>query len=277
MTEFKKMHGLGNDFIIFDIRNGVSLPTKKTLAALTERRTGVGCDQIIVMEKPESDKANIFMRILNAPDLSEAQACGNATRCVASFIMHEQDTDSVTIQTIAGLLPCTAVNGDRNIVCADMGQPKLEWRDIPLSEKADTLHLDIAIEEARDPVAVNMGNPHAVFFVDNVEMAPVPQWGVHVENHALFPERTNVEFAQIIDRNTIRMRVWERSAGETAACGSAACATIVAAVQRGLTDRKADIILNGGTLQLEWREHDNHVLMTGPVAYIFDGILKNTV
>ena len=272
-TKFKKMHGLGNDFIIFDVRGGAALPDKDVLSGLTERRTGIGCDQIIVLDKPKDAEADIFMKILNAPDISEAQACGNATRCVASLLMNELDKDQVTIQTVAGLLPCEAVEGNRNRICADMGEAKLEWNEIPLAEKCDTLHLGIGVEEAHDPVAVNIGNPHAVFFIDNVEMAPVREWGTRIEHDRMFPERTNVEFAQIIDRKTIRMRVWERSAGETAACGSAACATIVAAVRRDLADRKADVLLNGGTLNLEWRESDGHVLMTGPVAYIFDGEL----
>ncbi len=267
---FTKMHGLGNDFIILDLRDGSPLPPIEKIAALTHRKTGIGCDQFIIMLP--SEKGTCFMKILNAPDASEVEACGNATRCVADILLRESGKDKVVIETLGGLLECWRESDER--ITTDMGVPKLGWEDIPLSEERDTLHLLIGEGEAQDPVGVNVGNPHAVFFVDDAENFPVREIGPKIEHHPLFPRKANIEFATIIDRENIRMRVWERDAGETDACGSGASATIVAAVRRDLVNRKCAIHLNGGTLNFHWREIDDHILMTGAVAYVFDGETK---
>lgn len=264
---FQKMHGLGNDFVMIDIRDGTIPPSNDMIRRIADRRFGVGCDQVILLEP--SSRADAFMRIYN-PDGSEAGACGNGTRCAANLI----EKDNTTIETSAGLLVCTR-NKDCTVT-VDMGAPRLEWREIPLSEERDTLHLGIGDGDMlSDPVAVSIGNPHCVFFVHNVDKVDIESMGPAVECNSLFPERTNVEFAEVLGPDKIRMRVWERGAGVTMACGSGACATIVAAVRRGLIGRKAEIILDGGSLFLEWRESDDHVLMTGPAASVFSGTLND--
>lgn len=264
--EFTKMHGLGNDFVVCDMPDGFDTAMAKKIA---DRRFGVGCDQLMVREPARSKDTDMFLRIYNA-DGSEAQACGNGTRCVAHQWMTAHGKDECVIETVAGLLRCRMAEDD--MVTVDMGAPRLEWQDIPLAEEKNTLHLGIIGGDLTDPVAVNMGNPHTVFFVEHVERVDIAGLGPQVERHVLFPERTNVEFAQVLADDKIRLRVWERGAGVTQACGSGACATMVAAVRRGLTGRTAEIVLDGGSLHLEWRAEDNHVLMTGPVAYVFDGV-----
>ncbi|MBC7951892.1 MAG: diaminopimelate epimerase [Rhodospirillaceae bacterium] len=265
--DFVKMHGLGNDFVVLDIRaSGLAL-TEGQVRAIADRRRGIGCDQLIVVEKPRNQVSDAWMTIYN-PDGSQSGACGNATRCVAWLLMNEAKSDKVVIETRAGLL-----DGERRgdgLVAVDMGPARLDWRDIPLAEAVDTLHMGIASGPLHDPVGVNMGNPHAVFFVDDVAKIDLAALGPGLENHALFPERANIEIAQVVGPQTIRMRVWERSAGITQACGSGACATLVAAARRGLTGRKADVVLDGGTLTIEWLP-DDHVLMTGPVALVAAG------
>ena len=270
---FIKMHGLGNDFVITDCRADGRMPPQDMIDLLTDRHRGVGCDQLIPLMPPEDPAADVYMRILNS-DGSEVGACGNATRCVGDYIMRETGKNEAVIQTKAGLLHCT--RAENGLITADMGVPQLEWQQIPVAFKCDTLNLPLKsvyklIKTA--PVGVNMGNPHAVFFMEEVDTLPLSEIGPEIEHNSLFPERTNVEFAKILDRDHIRMRVWERGSGETAACGSGACATAVAAVRRGYVNRKCDIILNGGTLNIHWRDTDNHVLMTGPVAYVFEGTI----
>ena len=266
---FIKMHGLGNDFVIIDGRgDGFSL-SRDAVRAIADRRRGVGCDQLIVMENPTGVDADVFMRIYN-PDGSESGACGNATRCVASLIMAERAESHVIIETISGMLDCENLGG--GLYSVDMGPARLDWRDIPVSNASDTDHLNIEAGPLKDPVGVNMGNPHAVFMVDNAEAIDLEAFGPLIENHKLFPERTNVEAVHVIDESRIRMRVWERGAGITQACGSGACAALVATARRGLTGRKADVVLDGGTLTIEWLP-DNNVLMTGPVATSFSGTI----
>lgn len=261
------MHGLGNDFVVIDaIKTPISL-TNQQKQALCDRRRGVGCDQILVMEPSRQDGADLFMAIYN-PDGSEAGACGNGTRCVAHLWMSRNGRKDCVIETVAGLLRCRMADND--MVRVDMGVPCLNWDQIPLAQEQDTLSLDLAGVDGT-PVAVNMGNPHAVFFVDDISKVDLAGRGPQVENHALFPQRTNVEFVQVLGPETIRMRVWERGAGITQACGSGACATMVAAVRRGLSSRRAEVILDGGSLFMEWREEDGHVLMTGPTATVFEG------
>lgn len=264
---FVKMHGLGNDFVILDARKENIQLHAEQVTTICDRHFGVGCDQLIVLEVAE--KADVFMRIYNS-DGSESGACGNASRCVAHILMKEQGTKSCVIETCSGLLPSKMAKND--LVCVDMGPARLDWVDIPLSKEVDTLNLAIGEGAVRDPVAVNMGNPHCVFFVDDLGTLDPSEYGPRFETHKLYPEKTNVEFVQVLGRDKMRLRTWERGVGMTLACGSAACATIVAAVRRGLTDNKAEIIIDGGgSLHLEYDQESGHVFMTGPVAYVFEG------
>ena len=268
--EFLKMHGLGNDFVVIDARSTPYLPAEAEVRAIADRKTGVGCDQFIVVEPSEAAGARGFMRIRNA-DGGEVSACGNAARCVGWLLMEEAGSDRVTFETAAGLLE--AYRADNGRITVDMGPARLDWAQIPLAAPADTLRVE-AVDHAgfAGPVAVSVGNPHAVFFVDDAEAVPLTDVGPVLEHHPAFPERTNVEFAQILSPTAIRMRVWERGVGITRACGTGACATLVAAARRGLTGRKADVVLDGGTLTIEWTD-DNRILMTGPVALSFNGRL----
>ena len=266
---FLKMHGAGNDFVVLDARSRPWEIDGEAAKRIADRRTGIGCDQLIVVGPPRSPNADAFMSIFN-PDGSEVAACGNATRCVAWLLMGETDAGHVTIETRAGLLEAQAAGPGR--VAVDMGPARLDWDMIPLAEPVDTLHLPASAGELADPVGVGMGNPHAVFFVPDAEAVPLSELGPILEHHALFPERCNIEAAQVLDPGRIRMRVWERGAGITLACGTGACATLVAAARRGLTGRKADILLDGGVLTIEWLEN-GHVMMTGPIALAFSGTL----
>ena len=263
---FRKMHGLGNDFIVFDARARPLAPTPAEARALADRHTGIGADTIALIDPPRDGDADIAVRFINA-DGGEMTTCGNATRCIAMLLFAETGRDHVRIATGAGILDAWK-QGDQ--VAVDMGTPNLDWAQIPVARETDTLHLPLR----DDPVGVNMGNPHAVFFVPNAEVADVAGLGSRVERDPLFPERTNVEFATVQASDRIRMRVWERGVGITQACGSGACATLVAAVRRGLTGRKATLALDGGDLVIEWRD-DDHVIMTGPAALSFIGEIED--
>ncbi|PPR25391.1 MAG: Diaminopimelate epimerase [Alphaproteobacteria bacterium MarineAlpha10_Bin1] len=266
---FIKMHGLGNDFVVVDGRGGDVVLDSARVRAIAERREGVGCDQLLEICPPNSEEADAFMRIWNA-DGGQVEACGNGTRCVAAFLMAESGTSETVIETVAGLLRAeTAGDGQ---VAVDMGEARTAWKKIPLARKMDTLSLDLALGELSAPVAVNMGNPHAVFFVDDVDAVDLAVLGPQLEVDALFPKRANIGVAHVEDKENIRLRVWERGVGLTQACGSGACAALVAAARRGLTDRRATVTLGGGALEIEWLEN-NHVRMTGPVATSFMGML----
>jgi diaminopimelate epimerase len=262
---FIKMHGCGNDFVVMDERVHPLGITRSRAAAIADRRTGVGCDQFIVIQPG----ADAFMRIYN-PDGSEAGACGNATRCVASLLGRELGRTTMTIRTISGDLPATVLPDGR--VCVDMGPARLDWADIPLAGPADTLHLDLGRGSVADPAAASMGNPHATFFVADLDDIDIPAIGPALEHDPIFPQRANIGFAQVLDPARMRLRVWERGAGLTLACGSGACAALVNAARRGLTGRRASVIVDGGELLIEWRD-DGHVLMTGPVATAYTGEL----
>ncbi len=267
MIPFTKMHGLGNDVVVIDARAGKITLDPAEARAIADRRRGIGCDQLILIEPPRNPGALAYLRILNA-DGSEAEACGNGTRCVAATLMDEIGVREVTLETTAGLIGVTtAENGQLTV---NMGQARLGWQDIPLANEADTLHLGIGTGELLDPVAVNIGNPHCVFFVDDADTIDLERLGPEIEHASLFPERTNVEVAVVHDEGHIRMRVWERGTGITLACGSGACATLVAAHRRKLACRKAEVTLDGGPLTIEWLESGD-VLMTGPVAISFKG------
>ena len=271
MTSVLKMHGLGNDFAIFDART-FQLPLDAAKArAIADRRRGIGCDQVIVMEPAKG--ANAFMRVFNA-DGDEVEQCGNAARCVAYLLMAEAGFDEVEINTTGGRLICRTAGETR--VTVDMGAPRLDWREIPMAQAVETASYALDVpgfnERALQSAAsVSMGNPHCVLFVENAETAPVATLGPVIERHAWFPLRTNVEFVQRLSPQRLRMRVWERGAGITLACGTGACAAAVAAAVRGLSERKVTLVLDGGELEIEWRESDDHVLMTGPVGFSFGG------
>jgi diaminopimelate epimerase len=273
-TPFLKMHGLGNDFVLLDARGAAFDLTPARRRAIADRRRGVGCDQLIVLEAPTEREADVFMRIYN-PDGDEAGACGNATRCVASVLMDERQTDHVTVQTVSGLLDSqkagTAADG-LSVISVDMGLARLDWRDIPVSEACDTNHMPVGLGPLQDPVGTSMGNPHATFFVDDAAAIPLGELGPKLERDRFFPERANIGVAQLMDEDRLRLRVWERGAGLTLACGSGACAAVVAATRRGLVKRRAQVIVDGGTLDVQWLR-DDHVLMTGAIALAFKGEL----
>jgi diaminopimelate epimerase len=266
MLSFRKMHGLGNDFVVLDGRAAPLGLTSAQIVALADRRRGIGCDQLIILEPPPPG-ADVFMRIHN-PDGSEAGACGNATRCIASLVAAETGKARVVVRTIAGDLPSEAMPGGMWRV--DMGSARLGWQDVPLAREVDTLHLPLALGGVADPAACSMGNPHATFFVPDLDALPINQIGPRLEHDPIFPDRANIGFVQVISQDHLRLVVWERGAGLTLACGSGACATIVNAHRRGLTGRAARISMPGGDLLMEWRA-DGHVLMTGPVATAFIG------
>lgn len=257
---FRKMHGLGNDFVIFDARSRPLHLTPDMVRRLSHRQTGIGCDQLIVMEP--SEKADVFMRIYNA-DGGEVSACGNASRCVASLV----GRDDVQIETAVDLLKASLEDGTATV---DMGVPRFGWQEIPLSMPMDTLNMPVGWELLGTPSSVNVGNPHVIFFVENVDKVDLGRLGPLIEKDPLFPERVNVNVAQVVDRNEIRLRVWERGAGLTLACGTGACATVAAAVRRKLTERQVTVHLPGGVLNIEITG-ENRIMMGGPVATAFTG------
>lgn len=269
---FLKMHGLGNDFVVLDARtSALDLPLERR-KIIAHRQLGVGCDQLIVLEKPTDTDADVFMRIYN-PDGSEAGACGNATRCVASLVMDEHKSNDVTVQTISGLLESRKIGLGVNglpVIAVDMGPARLDWREIPVREACDTNHLPVGLGPLQDPVGTNMGNPHATFFVDDAAAIALAELGPKLEHDAFFPERANIGVAQIVGKDKLRLRVWERGAGETLACGSGACAAGVAAARRGLTGRKVEIVVAHGSLVVEWMP-DGHVSMTGGLSLAYKG------
>ena len=268
---FVKMHGCGNDFVVFDERQAALGLTARRAAAIADRREGVGCDQFIVIERAgEGSGADAFMRIRN-PDGAEAGACGNATRCVVRLLHEETGRDDLAIATRAGVLPATvAADGT---VTVDMGAPRLAWQDVPLARAMDTLHLDLAAGPLRDPAALSIGNPHATFFVPDLAAIPIAALGPGLEHDELFPERANIGVAQVLAPDRIRLRVWERGAGLTRACGSGACAALVNAARRGLAGRHATMLVDGGELDIAWHD-DGHVLMRGPTATAFTGEIE---
>jgi diaminopimelate epimerase len=271
-TPFLKMHGTGNDFVLLDARARDVSMTAELAKWLSDRHFGIGCDQLLVLKK--SSKAEAYMQIFNA-DGSEISTCGNATRCVADFLMRESGYLQATIETGAGIR--TGKRADNGDVEVNMGAPRLGWQEIPLSESRNTLHLGLEVGLLSDPVAVNMGNPHAIFFVRDLAHVKMAEWGEKLEHNPLFPERANISAVQVMDANHIRMQVWERGTGITLACGSAACAAVVAGVLRDKTSRKCTVELPGGELEVEWqvlKEGNGEVLMRGPVAYVFTGEIE---
>lgn len=274
IIEFKKMHGLGNDFVILDARNlsekNKLEPAEARVRTLCHRKHGIGCDQLIILHAT-AGKGDVAMKIYNA-DGKSVKACGNASRCVADIIMSETAKEEINIESPAGLLRCFRRESG---ICIDMNAPGLNWQDIPLARPEDTEALFLDIPGFDLPaVCINIGNPHAVFFVQNHEDIDISSIGPLVESHNIFPEKTNVEFVELRDPGHLRMRVWERGVGITQACGTGACAAAVAGVLKGHTSRLVQVELDGGQLEIEWRQGDNHVYMTGPVTYVFDGVIE---
>ncbi|MGH6828798.1 MAG: diaminopimelate epimerase [Rhizomicrobium sp.] len=268
MTPFLKMQGLGNDFVIFDARNRAIAIGPAEARAIADRHLGIGCDTVVLIA-PGTAEADASLRFFNA-DGGEVESCGNATRCVARLLMNEKGLSRVRLKSRGGLLVST--DAGSGLVTVDMGAPKSDWKDIPLKEPADTAKFGIPVAGHQvQAQLVVVGNPHCLLFVEDAAKAPVTQLGPLLERHPLFPARINVEFVQVVDRDHIRMRVWERGVGVTLACGTGACASLVAAARSGLSSRKATVQLDGGPLIIEWREEDDHVLMTGPAALSFAG------
>jgi diaminopimelate epimerase len=270
---FYKMNGLGNDFVVIDARQQQVAFGAEAARRIADRHRGVGFDQLLSIE-PAKNGGDAIMRIWN-PDGTVAQACGNGARCVGDLLLSETGKTSISLSTSGRLINCSRETDGR--VTVDMGEPKFEWQDIPLAERMDTRTLDIKIGPIDAPVlfgpsAVNMGNPHCIFFVENLDAHDLIKLGPMLEHHPLFPDRANISMAMVNSKNEVRLRVWERGAGLTRACGSAACATVVAGARKRLTDRRVRVVLDGGPLDIFWRE-DNHVLMTGPTELNFKGEL----
>jgi diaminopimelate epimerase len=286
--EFTKMHGLGNDFVILDFRENPSLKaflTPSILRHIADRRQGVGCDQVVVMMEAESSSApdpdtapaRAHLSFYNR-DGSESAACGNGTRCAASLLMTGK-ADAVICQTNGGILE--ARKGKKGDIQVNMGAPRLEWSAIPLAYEVETDQIPIELSRLHHSgeglgqigfaQAVNMGNPHLIFFVSQLDRVDLSLFGPLLEHHVLFPQRTNVSFAQVMNPSTISLRVWERGTGLTPACGSGACAVAVAAFRRGLTHAQVVVDQPGGSLEIEWDQGTSHVIMSGPVAHTFTG------
>ena len=281
---FLIMNGAGNRFAVFDARQdaGFSLSVQKVVDICKPGSSvmgKLGADQLIIMRAPKSDDADVFMEIWNQQGF-EVDACGNATRCIGWLVMTQSGQDVCTVQTNAGLLHCTLA-GELQ-VAVDMGKPKLEWQQIPLEEVMHTHHVDVKLGPIDNPVlsnpgAVNMGNPHCVFFVDEFETAKPHLIGPMVEFHPLFPEQVNVGFARIDGPDKMRLKVWERGVGMTQACGTGACAAVVAAVRQSRGSRRMTVEVDGGILFIEWRLKDDHVIMTGPVELECDLEMDGTL
>jgi len=257
---FTKMHGLGNDFVVLDARTSpIPEVDAAAAAALADRHTGIGCDQLLVLEP--SSIADFRMRIFNA-DGSEVEACGNATRAVG--LLHGA---AARIETLGGVVTANPADGG---IAVEMGQPRFGWEQIPLAYAMDTHALPVAWEDLADPIAVNVGNPHAIFFVPDADAVDLTRLGPEIEHDPLFPERINVNVATVIARDAICLRVWERGVGITRACGTGACATAIGAMRRGLVDRRVTVTLPGGALTIEWRD-DGEIVMTGPATESYRG------
>lgn len=261
LLSFAKMHGLGNDFVVIDARERPVVMTEQLARAIADRRTGVGCDQLIVVGA--SERADVSMRIFNQ-DGSEVDACGNATRCVPLFVGRD-----VTIETNAGLLEAHR-QGD--LVSVDMGEARTDWEQVPLAYAMDTLTMPVSWDDLPAPSAVSIGNPHVVFFADALDDVDMARLGPLIEHDPLFPVRVNVNFAQMLAPDHIRLVVWERGAGFTQACGTGACATAVSALRRRIAQGPVRVSLPGGDLLIDWAP-GGHISMTGPAAHVFDGTL----
>ncbi|VDS07944.1 Diaminopimelate epimerase [Paracoccus haematequi] len=259
---FMKMHGLGNDFVVLDLRAGGDPPAAGLVARIADRNRGVGFDQLATIQA--DDRADLRLRFWNA-DGSVSSACGNATRCVARYVMDQTGRDRLSLRTDHAIL--LAENAGNGLTRVNMGPPVLDWRAIPLARAVDIDRLPID----GDPVATGMGNPHATFFVEDAASVDLATFGPAMEHHPLYPQRTNVEVVQVVSRDEIILRIWERGTGPTLASGSCSCAAVVAAARRGLTGRRVTVNVPGGALLIDWR--DDGVWMQGPAAHVFSGVL----
>lgn len=266
---FRKMHGLGNDFVVLDARTRALDLSEAQVRRISDRHRGVGCDQFIIIRPARDSQADAFMEIRNC-DGAEVEACGNATRCIAKLLTAETGKDQVTIQTLAGLLTGQANTQGYSV---DMGLARTAWHEIPLARECDTLAVPFGRSDAPDPIATNIGNPHGTFFVDDAETINLARIGPELEHDPWFPARANIGFASLTAPDTLRLRVWERGVGITMACGSAACAAVVASARRGLTSRRVRIDMDGGPLFMEWLEN-GHVLMTGAATEVYQGTIN---
>ena len=267
MVKYVKMNGLGNDFVVFDARQTPLALTGDQVRWISDREQGIGCDQLIVVEAGPTREVDVRMRIFNQ-DGGEVGACGNATRCVAALVARDAGKTDILVQTEADLLSCK-VEGEN--VRVDMGEPKFDWQSIPLSEEfRDTRGIELQIGPIDAPVlhtpsVVNVGNPHAIFWVnDDPDSYDLELFGPMLENHPIFPERANISLAQVLSVNRVKLRVWERGVGLTRACGTAACAVVAAGARKGLIERETDVHLPGGVLAMQWRERGDHIIMSGP-------------
>jgi diaminopimelate epimerase len=268
---FTKMHGLGNDFVVVDATREPFALTPPQIRMLADRRFGVGCDQVLVVERAREGSADFRYRIFNA-DGGEVQQCGNGARCFVVFVRDRGLTDKrvLTVETAGGVIrPSLEADGS---VTVDMGVPRFDPREVPFTEGTGQATDELMLDGTRLVVSVlSMGNPHAVQVVPDVDAAPVTTQGPRIERHPRFPQRVNAGYMQIVDRATIRLRVWERGAGETPACGTGACAAVVAGIRRGLIDRRVRVITRGGELAIEWDGDGRPVMMTGPATTVFEG------
>jgi diaminopimelate epimerase len=271
---FVKMNGIGNEIVVVDLRQDAAKGTKIEPEEARAAAKPVPYDQLMALYPPRTPGTDAFIRIYNN-DGSEAGACGNGMRCVADIVAKQSGKKALTFETTAGILNCW--KGDDGLFTVDMGAPRFKWNEIPLAEEIrDTRNIELQIGPIDKPVlhtpsVVSMGNPHAIFWVDDVEAYDLHRFGPLLENHPMFPERANITLAHIVSRDAIVIRTWERGAGLTRACGSAACAAAVAAARLKRTNRKVKVTLPGGELTIDWRESDDHVLMTGPIAFEFEG------
>jgi len=271
---FSKMHGLGNDFIVFDAINQRVVLTEQQIRILADRHFGVGCDQLLLVEKPVSEIADFKYRIFNA-DGSEVSQCGNGARCFARFVREKglSNKDEVVVDTNAGQLRLTYV--DEDLVSVNMGVPRHAPWAVPLRSEQEALLYQAEISDATVSFsAVSMGNPHAVLQVTNVDEAPVANWGKQLESHSIFPERANIGFMQVLNRSAVRLRVYERGAAETLACGSGACAAVVAGIELGVLDQQVKVSLPGGDLKISWQGRGEPVFMSGPAVTVFEGLIE---
>ncbi len=269
---FVKMHGLRNDFVIIDGRQESYHPSTEKIIHICNRHEGVGADELLIVEPPRTHNTYAFVRILN-PDGREVEACGNATRCIGWLLLKECNQKEIQIETLGGILNCSLA-GEKQ-VRVEMGRIKTNWSDIPLSKKMDTLHLNIGTGPLNDPVGMNIGNPHAVFFVDDVDTIDLPKYGKILQTHPLFPQEANIGVAQLVNSETIKLSVWERPGTLTTACGTGACVAVGAANRRGLTSKsKMKVIMDGGSVDIELKDQ-NFAVMTGPVELCFTGNLPD--
>ncbi len=267
---FVKMHGLRNDFVIVDGRKHPYLPSKEEIIHICDRHEGVGADELLVVEPARSHNTYAFARIIN-PDGREVEACGNATRCIGWLLLKESNKEEIQIETLGGILKCTLA-GEKQ-VSVEMGRIKTAWQQIPLSIDTDTLHLNIQAGPLKDPVGMNIGNPHAVFFVDDVDAIDLPKYGRTLQTDPLFPEEANIGVAQLINPETLKLSVWERPGNMTTACGTGACVAVAAAHRRGLTtNKKMTVIMPAGSVQIELMD-ENFAVMTGPIEVCYTGYL----